>query len=126
MRPGTPGYSTYCNTKTAGRGGKYVDQQRQRQQRRNQANRNQRNQNGAQGNFDQEVGALGRTNEYNDLNNDFEIGGLTNDLDTGLNADFEIGELAQNYEFPTDAQRQQSIGRAQQQQQRTQRRKNDR
>lgn len=89
-----------------------------RQQGQNQGERkNHRNLRNAQREFDQEVGALGQQNQnqqqprnyqnqYPDLDNDFEIGGITTDLDAGLDTDVEIGELGRNYEFPLDEQSQ--------------------
>jgi len=117
------GYASYCTTHQSGQGGEYVEQNRQRQPRRSlRFSKNQRYRFGGQRNFDQEVGAFDRINEYErDLNTDYEIGGLVDDVDTGLNADYEVGDMGGPYTFPAGAER-----RKKAQAQRTQRRNTDR
>ena len=76
-----------------------MEQNRQRQPRRSlRFSKNQRYRFGGQRNFDQEVGAFDRINEYErDLITDYEIGGLVDDVDTGLNADYEVGDMGEPY-----------------------------
>lgn len=98
-----------------------MDHYNERQQRRNLGNQPLRS--GAMRKYDQEIGAFGRADEFDDLNTDFEVGGLTSDLEAGLKPEFEIGELEQNYELPADEQHRQHRRKHVQ---RTQRQQDDR